>query len=148
LNCVEDLHRRDESAYIHNEGRGSIFSTVFTVLTGCGSAMRTTIENHGSATLDCRGLCGDAMYDGSISPAATIEWTPSANNCSIDVRGDSAGRRLTIRQECRHGSGCSIGVLVSNRGRSEIAGTGQIEVVGDLTTVVSRSSPAKENSGG
>ena len=59
-----------------------------------------------------------------------------------------AGASLGIRNACRRGYGCSIGVLVSNRGRTAIAGTGQIEVVGDLTTVVSRSSPAKENSGG
>jgi hypothetical protein len=119
-------------------------STVFTgltALTGCASAMTTTIENNGRTTVEVHGLCGDAMYDRSISPAATIEWTPSANSCSIDVRGDSPGRRLTIRNECHHRYGCSIGVLIPTRERAELAGTGQIEIIGDLTKALSPHRP-------
>jgi hypothetical protein len=124
---------------MHGKSVSGIF--LFIVLSSCSSVMKATIENRGSTTVELSALCGDSMYKASLLSAGTTTWEPVANSCSIEIRGASAGRRLTIRNECRHATGCSIGVMLPTRVRTQLAGSGQLAIVGDIVMVESPSVP-------
>jgi hypothetical protein len=126
-----------------------VFLGVLLTAIGCAVSMTTTIENLGGA-VKLQALCGDGMYEASLAAAGTITWTPTANSCSIEVTsaangaaGDSAGRQLTIRNECRHSQGCSLDVRFSggeglSKGQAALSGSGQITIVGDSATASTR----------
>jgi hypothetical protein len=112
---------------------------------GCRSAMTTTIENRGDP-LELKYLCGDAMYQTTLGSGGTVTWTPVANSCGLDVIGPSATRRFSLRNDCRR-TPCEVSVslpaVASTTGIAaspfpRLTGSGQIDVVGDVATVVAR----------
>ena len=107
---------------------------LLTALWGCSSAMKTTIVNQGVATVELGALCGDAAYQTTLLAAGVITWTPFANSCSILVKGPSTGRQLTIRNECLHTAGCSLGVTLPGGTSTRLAGSGQLAIVEEVVT--------------
>lgn len=120
---------------------GLIGLFLFAALGGCSSAMITTIENRGTATVELYGLCGDATYQATLLATATTRWTPVANTCLITIKGPSAERQLTIRNECRHAYSCLLEVGLPTGARTKLSGTGQLALVGDVATVGSAGPP-------
>lgn len=97
---------------------------------GCRPAMISRIENHGPpVTVSYQ--CGDSMFQATLATGQTYEWSPTANACHLDV-GPAPGRRLTLRNECRHDHGCRVTARLGIKGASvELPGSGRIEVDGD-----------------
>jgi len=120
------------------------------VCSGCRAAMTTTLENHGDP-LDVSYRCGDAMYQTTLASGASVSWAPVANSCSLDVRSPTAGRRFTLRNQCRSSHGCSVGVIFpvvaaspgapTTTAPSGLSGSGQIDVVGSAVTVTATPPP-------
>lgn len=100
---------------------------------GCRSAMTTTIENRG-APVDLSYLCGDAMYETKLATGASVTWKPVANACSLDIKGPSTGRDLTLKNVCA-ASTCEVGISAMTGSPATLRGSGHIDVVGTVATV-------------